>query len=46
MTETIETQIAEARELMQHMIALGFGTEMRERQERRINQLKAKAANR
>lgn len=45
MTATqITAQIAQARELMQTMIQLGFGTEMRERQERRINALKAKLA--
>jgi hypothetical protein len=40
----ITAQIAQARQTMQHMIQLGFGIEMRERQERRINALKAKLA--
>lgn len=40
----ITTQIAQARELMQTMIQLDFSTETRERQERRINRLKAKLA--
>jgi transcription elongation GreA/GreB family factor len=40
----ITAQIAQARQTMQDMIQLGFSTETRERQERRINQLKAKLA--
>lgn len=40
----IAAEIGKARELMQTMITFGFGVEMRERQERRINRLKAKLA--
>jgi hypothetical protein len=38
----ITAQIAQARQTMQDMIQLGFGIATRERQERRINALKAK----
>lgn len=41
-TPSPETQLGEARATMQMMIRQGFGLEMRERQERRINALKTK----
>lgn len=40
----ITAQIAQAREVMQFMIAQGFAPQTRERQERRITALKAKLA--
>lgn len=44
-TTPITEQIAQARQVMQDMITLGFGIAACERQERRINALKAKLAN-
>ncbi len=43
-TKTTAQLLGDARDLMQQMIASGFSIPMRERQERRINQLKARLA--
>lgn len=45
MTKTTTTQIAQAVDTMQALIASGAGIATRERQERLINNLRAKLAN-